>query len=44
MTISPTAARFDEDTMWVDPTDGRTIGVPLVSAAAQCDDAGPRAG
>ena len=29
MTISPTAVRFDEDTMWVDLTDGRTIGVPL---------------
>jgi hypothetical protein len=29
MTISPTAFRFDEHTMWVDLTDGRTIGVPL---------------
>jgi hypothetical protein len=29
MTISPTAVRFDESTMWVDLTDGRTIGVPL---------------
>ena len=29
MTISPTAVRFDEYTMWVDLTDGRTIGVPL---------------
>jgi hypothetical protein len=29
MTISPTAVRFDEHTMWVDLTDGRTIGVPL---------------
>lgn len=29
MTISPTAVRFDEHTMWVDVTDGRTIGVPL---------------
>lgn len=29
MTISPTAARFDEHTMWVDLSDGRTIGVPL---------------
>ncbi len=28
MTISPTAVRFDEH-MWVDLTDGRTIGVPL---------------
>jgi hypothetical protein len=30
MTISPTAVRFDEHTMWVDLSDGRTIGVPLV--------------
>ena len=29
MTISPMAVRFDEHTMWVDLTDGRTIGVPL---------------
>jgi hypothetical protein len=29
MTISPTAVRFDEHTIWVDLTDGRTIGVPL---------------
>jgi len=29
MTISPTAVRFDEDTMWADLSDGRTIGVPL---------------
>jgi hypothetical protein len=29
MTISPTAVRFDENTMWVDLSDGRTIGVPL---------------
>jgi Protein of unknown function (DUF2442) len=29
MTISATAVRFDEDTMWVDLTDGRTLGVPL---------------
>src|SRR5258708_815226 len=29
MTISPTAVRFDEHTMWVDLTDGRTIGAPL---------------
>jgi Protein of unknown function (DUF2442) len=27
--LSPTAARFDEHTMWVDPSDGRTLGVPL---------------
>jgi hypothetical protein len=29
MTISATAVRFDDDTMWVDLSDGRTIGVPL---------------
>jgi Protein of unknown function (DUF2442) len=29
MTISATAVRFDDDTMWVDLTDGRTLGVPL---------------
>src|SRR5882757_7424049 len=29
MTISPTAVRFDDHTMWVELTDGRTIGVPL---------------
>jgi len=29
MTISPAAVRFDESTMWVDLSDGRTIGVPL---------------
>jgi hypothetical protein len=29
MSISATAVRFDEDTMWVDLTDGRTLGVPL---------------
>jgi len=29
MTISPTAVRFDEHAMWIDLTDGRTIGVPL---------------
>ena len=29
MSISPTAVRFDEHTMWVDLTDGRTLGVPL---------------
>ena len=29
MSISPTAVRFDEYTMWVDLTDGRTLGVPL---------------
>lgn len=29
MTISATSVRFDEFTMWVDLTDGRTLGVPL---------------
>ena len=29
MSTSPTAVRFDEHTMWVDLTDGRTLGVPL---------------
>ena len=29
MTISPTKVRFDENTMWVDLSDGRTLGVPL---------------
>jgi hypothetical protein len=29
MTISPTKVRFDDNTMWVDLSDGRTIGVPL---------------
>ncbi len=29
MSISPTAVRFDEHTMWVDLADGRTLGVPL---------------
>ena len=28
MSISPTAVRFDEHTMWVDLSDGRTLGVP----------------
>ena len=29
MSISATKVRFDEDTMWVDLSDGRTIGIPL---------------
>jgi Protein of unknown function (DUF2442) len=29
MTISATDVRFDEHTMWVDLSDGRTLGVPL---------------
>lgn len=27
--VSPKNVRFDEDTMWVDLSDGRTLGVPL---------------
>jgi len=29
MTTSATTVRFDEDTMWVELSDGRTLGVPL---------------
>ncbi len=29
MTISATAVRFDDHMMWVDLTDGRSLGVPL---------------
>jgi len=29
MIISATAVRFDDQTMWVDLSDGRTLGVPL---------------
>jgi hypothetical protein len=29
MTASATSVRFDKHTMWVDLTDGRTLGVPL---------------
>jgi Protein of unknown function (DUF2442) len=29
MTISAASVRFDADTMWVEPTDGRTPGIPL---------------
>jgi hypothetical protein len=29
MTVSATSVRFDEHSMWVDLTDGRTLGVPL---------------
>ena len=29
MTISPEKVTFDEDTMWVRLSDGRTLGVPL---------------
>jgi uncharacterized protein DUF2442 len=34
MTISATAVRFDEHTMWVDLTDGRTLGVPRLLHAS----------
>ena len=29
MTISATSVRFDEYAMWVELSDGRTLGVPL---------------
>ena len=29
MRTTPEAVRFGEDVMWVGPSDGRTIGVPL---------------
>lgn len=29
MTISPEAVRFDDDTLWVSLSDGRTIAAPL---------------
>jgi len=29
VTISASSVRFDEHTMWVELTDGRTLGVPL---------------
>ena len=29
MSISATAVHFDEHTMWIDLSDGRTLGVPL---------------
>lgn len=30
MTISPKTVRFDDCTMWVELSDGRILGVPLV--------------
>jgi hypothetical protein len=30
MSISPVSVRFDADSMWVELSDGRTIGAPLV--------------
>lgn len=29
MTVSPTDVRFEEDTIWVSPSDGRVNGAPL---------------
>jgi hypothetical protein len=29
MNISAKSVRFDDDNMWVDLTDGRTLGIPL---------------
>lgn len=29
MTASPESVRFDDDTMWVALSDGRTLGIPL---------------
>jgi hypothetical protein len=29
MTISPKSLRFDDDCMWVELDDGRTLGIPL---------------
>jgi hypothetical protein len=29
MSVSPSSVRFDEQTMWVELSDGRTIGVPI---------------
>lgn len=29
MTISATSVRFDDNSMWVELTDGLTLGVPL---------------
>jgi hypothetical protein len=30
MNISPRTVRFDDDNLWVELSDGRTLGVPLV--------------
>jgi hypothetical protein len=29
MSTSPKSVRFDDDSMWVELTDGRTLGIPL---------------
>ena len=50
MTISATKVSFDEHTMWVEFSDGRTIGIPLAcsqavtchAAAAQYSGVEPR--
>jgi hypothetical protein len=36
MTVSATSVRFDEHTMWVDLTDGRTLGVPSPGFRGYC--------
>lgn len=43
ISVSPTSARCDDDTLWVNLSNGRTIGVPLVwfprlldASAEQC--------
>jgi hypothetical protein len=33
MTISATSVRFDDAAMWVELTDGRTLGIPLACYA-----------
>jgi hypothetical protein len=43
MSISPETVRFDEDAMWVELRDGRTIGVPLAWPPASCARARPSA-
>jgi len=45
--VNPTAVRFDDDSMWVDLSDGRIIGVPLawfprLLAASETDRANVR--
>jgi len=44
MTISPTNVRFNDYTMWVELTDGRTLGIPLAwfaTAARRSGNAAP---
>jgi uncharacterized protein DUF2442 len=40
MTVSPTSVRLDQDAMWVELTDGRTLRVPL-SSFPRLRDASP---